>query len=122
MKLQIQPLTTLCDERINIRISDLPPFGKVKTSASMSFPWAKSVEYESDACFTADSSGNLDLSKQGPDSGSYDFIDSMGLILSLKRVCQICLALFICKYHELLYTEQAVWICLHVPKEPGNCQ
>ena len=86
MKFQIQPLTTLCDERINIRIFDLPPFGKVKISASMSFPWAKSVEYESDACFTADSSGNLDLSKQRPDSGSYDFIDSMGLILSLKRV------------------------------------
>jgi pimeloyl-ACP methyl ester carboxylesterase len=86
MKLQIQPLTTLCDERINIRISDLPPFGKVKIRASMSFPWAKSVEYESYACFTADSSGNLDLSKQRPDSGSYDFIDSMGLILSLNRV------------------------------------
>jgi pimeloyl-ACP methyl ester carboxylesterase len=86
MKIQIKPLTTLCDERINIRIFDLPPFGKVKIRASMSFPWAKSVEYESEACFTADSSGNLDLSKQRPDSGSYDFIDSMGLILFLKRV------------------------------------
>jgi pimeloyl-ACP methyl ester carboxylesterase len=86
MKLQIQPSTALCDERITIRVSDLPPSEKVKMRASMSFPWAKSVEYESDACFTADSSGHLDLSKQGPDSGSYDFIDSMGLILSLRRV------------------------------------
>jgi pimeloyl-ACP methyl ester carboxylesterase len=85
MKFQIQPLTTLCDERIDIRILELPPFGKVKISASMIFPWAKSVEYESHACFTADASGTLDLSKQRPDSGSYDFIDSMGLILSLKR-------------------------------------
>jgi pimeloyl-ACP methyl ester carboxylesterase len=85
MKLQIQPLTALCDERINIRVSDLPPSGKVRISASMSFPWAKSVEYESDACFTADPSGNLDLSKQRPDSGSYDFMDSMGPVLSLKR-------------------------------------
>jgi dienelactone hydrolase len=86
MKLQIQPLTTLCDERIGIRIFDLPPFGKVRISASMSFPWAENVKYESDACFTVDSSGSLDLSKQRPDSGSYDFTDSMGLILSLKRV------------------------------------
>lgn len=85
MKFQIRPSTTLCDERINIRISNLPPFGKVKVSASMSFPWATGVEYESDACFTADSSGNLDLSKQRPDSGSYGFIDSMGLILSFSK-------------------------------------
>jgi pimeloyl-ACP methyl ester carboxylesterase len=86
MNFQIQPLTALCDERIDIRISDSPPSGKVRISASMVFPWAESVEYESDACFTADSSGNLDLSKQRPDSGSYDCIDSMGLVLSLKRV------------------------------------
>jgi dienelactone hydrolase len=86
MNIQILPLTTLCDERINICISNLPPFGKVKISASMILPWAKGVEYESDAWFTADSSGNLDLSKQRPDSGNYDSIDSMGLILSLKRI------------------------------------
>jgi hypothetical protein len=47
-------------------------------------PWAKNVKYESEACFTADSSGIPDLSKQKPDSGSYEFIDSMGLVLSLK--------------------------------------
>jgi dienelactone hydrolase len=86
MKFQIQPLTALCDERINFRIFDLPPFGKVKINASMSIPWAENVKYESFACFTADSNGHLDLSEQKPDSGSYDFIDSMGLILSLKRV------------------------------------
>jgi pimeloyl-ACP methyl ester carboxylesterase len=86
MKIQIQPLTALCDERIDICIFDLPPFGKVRIRASMSFPWAEGVEYESDACFTADSSGGLDLSKQKPDSGSYDYTDSMGLILYLKRV------------------------------------
>jgi len=85
MDFQILPLKTFCDERINIRISNLPPFGKVNIIASMSFPWAMSVEYESSAWFTADSSGSLDLSKQRPDSGSYDSIDSMGLFLSLKR-------------------------------------
>jgi dienelactone hydrolase len=86
MKLQIQPLVALCDERLSICVSELPPFSKVKISAYMYYPWAKNVIFESVAWFTADSNGNLDLSKQKPDSGSYDFVDSMGLILSLKRV------------------------------------
>jgi pimeloyl-ACP methyl ester carboxylesterase len=86
MILHIEPSTALCDQRMRIRVLDLPPSGKVRIRVSMSFPWAESVEYQSDACFTADSSGTLDLSKRKPDSGSYDFADSMGLILSLKRV------------------------------------
>lgn len=86
MKLEIRPLVALCDEKVNICISELPPSGKVKISASMSFPWAKIIKYESFALFTVDSSGNLDLSKQKPDSGTYDFIDSMGLIVSMRRV------------------------------------
>jgi pimeloyl-ACP methyl ester carboxylesterase len=85
MKLTIEPLVALCDERLSINISELPPFGKVKLHAFLSFPWAKGVEYESDAWFTADSDGNLALSRQIPDSGSYDFEDGMGLLLSLKR-------------------------------------
>lgn len=84
MKLQAQPLMALCDERINICVIELPSFGKVKISASMCLPWAKNVLYESFAWFTADSSGIVDLSKQKPDSGTYDFIDSMGLIVSMK--------------------------------------
>ncbi len=84
MKLQIEPLAALCDKKVGISVSGLPPFGKVKISASMCLPWAKSVLYESFAWFTADSSGNLDLSKQKPDSGTYDFVDSMGLIASMK--------------------------------------
>jgi esterase/lipase len=84
MKLHIQPLVALCDEKINICVSELPPFSKVKISASMCLPWAKSVLYESFAWFTADANGRVDLSKQKPDSGTYDFADSMGLIVSVK--------------------------------------
>jgi hypothetical protein len=86
MKLEVWPQKALCDERTNFIVSDLPSSGKVKINATLIFPWAKNVRYESEAYFTADSYGNLDLSKQKPDSGSYDFIDSMGLIVSLKRV------------------------------------
>jgi esterase/lipase len=85
MKLEIQPLMALCDQKINIQVSELPPFEKVKIMASMKLPWAKNLNYESFAFFTSDLNGNLDLSKQKPDSGDYDFVDSMGLIISLKR-------------------------------------
>ena len=86
MKLDIQPLVALCDQKIDIRVSDLPAHGKVKISAMLRLPWAKSVLYESAAWFTADADGRVDLARQKPDSGSYDFIDSMGLIVSMKRV------------------------------------
>lgn len=84
MELHIQPLVALCDQKINFSISELPPNGKVKISASMRLPWARSVLYESSAWFTADGNGQVDLAYQKPDSGSYDFVDSMGLIVSMK--------------------------------------
>lgn len=85
MKLQIRPLLSLVDEKIDICVSELSPFCKVKISASMSLPWAKDVTFESFAWFTADSAGKVDLSKQKPDSGTYDFIDSMGLVVSMTN-------------------------------------
>jgi dienelactone hydrolase len=85
MKLEIHSLVALCDEKINIYVSGLPSFGKIKINASMSLPWSKYEKYESYAWFTADINGNLDLSTQKPDSGTYNFIDSMGLIVSMKR-------------------------------------
>ena len=84
MKLKVEPLIALCDEKITICIAELPPFGKVKIEASMRFPWANSVLFESFAFFTANADGIVDLAKQKPDSGSYDFVDSMGLIVSMK--------------------------------------
>jgi hypothetical protein len=35
MKLNIQPLVALCDEKLSICVSEVSPFSKVKTSASM---------------------------------------------------------------------------------------
>ena len=84
MKLQIQSAVALADKKVDIRISELPPFDRVKVGASMRLPWASSVLFESAASFTADENGQVDLAKQKPDSGSYDFIDSMGLIVSMK--------------------------------------
>lgn len=84
MKLHLYPLVALCDEKVSICLSELPPFGKVKMKASVCIPWAKDVRLESTAYFTADNNGCIDLSKQKPDSGDYNSIDSMGLISSVK--------------------------------------
>lgn len=86
MKVQIKPTIALVDEKVEITITELPPGEKVKLTAFMHFPWAVCEKYESFAWFTADSNGNVDLSKQKPRSGTYDYIDSMGLIASLKKV------------------------------------
>jgi hypothetical protein len=86
MKLETQPLVALCDEKVNIRVTELPSSGKVKISASMILPWGESIKYESFAWFTADPSGTLDLSTQKPDSGSYGFPNSMGLVDSMRKV------------------------------------
>lgn len=86
MKLQIKPKVALIDERINISVTELTPGEKLKITASMHFPWAVGEKYESFALFTADSNGNVDLSKHKPDSGTYDYIDSMGLIASLQKI------------------------------------
>lgn len=84
MKLDIQPMVSLCDEKLTISVSGLPPAGKVKISASFCYPWAKTVKCESFAWFTADAAGKIDLSRQKPDSGTYDYVDSMGLFSSVE--------------------------------------
>lgn len=85
MKLHITPTIGLIDEKISIHVTELPPGGKLKVTASMHFPWAVSEKYESFAWFIADSNGHVDLSKQKPDSGTYDYIDNMGLVASLRK-------------------------------------
>ncbi len=84
MKIQISPQVALCDEKLDFVVTGLQPFDNVKISATMCLPWAEDVLYESYACFTAGPDGTVDLSRQKPEKGSYDFIDSMGLVVSMK--------------------------------------
>jgi dienelactone hydrolase len=74
----------LCDQKIDICASDLPAHSKVKISVSLRLPWANDVLYESTAWFMTDADGKVDLSRQKPVSGSYDYIDPMGLIDSVR--------------------------------------
>lgn len=85
MRLCITPIRALFDQKIKIKVCELPPRGKVTLKATMSYPWAKSLVFESTAVFTADEKGVVDLEKQAPDSGDYNGVDSMGLITSMRH-------------------------------------
>jgi pimeloyl-ACP methyl ester carboxylesterase len=84
MKLEILPEKALVDTKLNIKITGVTPESRVKVGVSLRLPWASDVEYESSAWFTADTNGQVDPAKQKPDEGSYDFIDPMGLVVSVK--------------------------------------
>jgi hypothetical protein len=83
MELAVEPVVAMCDEKVAISISGLPPGGRVKLEASMRLPWAQSVEFESSAWYIAGADGLVDPGKQKPDSGSYDEADGMGLLGSM---------------------------------------
>lgn len=67
------------DDRIEIQIYDLQPGQPVTLSAHIE-------EYELSSCasFIADENGEVNVEKQTPVSGSYDWCDPMGLIWTLR--------------------------------------
>jgi hypothetical protein len=67
---------------------------------------AKQVAYGSHAWFTADAAGKLDVANQKPDSGSYDFVDPMGLIVSMTRPGSASLA----DIAEGISPEESIWV------------
>ena len=85
MKLTAVPTSALADEPIRIDVSALAPGTAVHLRASMALPWAPTVRYHSEATFRADAEGRVDLARQRPESGSYDWVDPMGLITSMSR-------------------------------------
>jgi hypothetical protein len=84
MKFNVDKIISMCDQMVAISLIDVPLNGKVRIDAIMSFPWAEKAIFRSHAYFIADGNGIVDLSKQVPESGSYDYADSMGLISSLQ--------------------------------------
>jgi len=86
MEIHVDKPVSMADSKLEIFVSGLPPKGRLKLQATMSVPWAKSVEFGSEAEFTADENGTVDLSKQAPASGDYQEASSMGLITSMRFV------------------------------------
>jgi len=85
MKLSVVPTSALADVPVRIEVSELAPEAMTHLQASMALPWAPTVAYRSEATFRADPAGRVDLGAQRPESGSYDWIDPMGLITSMTR-------------------------------------
>lgn len=86
MNLHAAPLMALIDEKLTIAVTGVAPGDKVTLTTAMCLPWEASEKYEGYATFTADENGKVDLSIQKPVDGSYDWIDSMGLITSMQKV------------------------------------
>ena len=85
VKIDISPAVTLADEPFHVTVRDVPPGASVRVTARMALPWAPDQPYASDATFLADESGSVDVDRQAPVVGSYDFVDGMGLVASFGR-------------------------------------
>jgi dienelactone hydrolase len=77
-QLQISQKESLVDERLSIRVTGCQPGSVVKIQACISI-----LKKSSEATFKTDENGELDLDKHAPISGSYDWVDGMGLIWSM---------------------------------------
>lgn len=83
-QLMVQPVRSRVDEVLSICLAGLRP-GQTATirAATISYP---NQPLASSATFVADEKGQVDLGMQKPISGSYDWIDPMGLICSMQPV------------------------------------
>jgi len=84
IKISVMPVQALMDDRLTIRISELPPRRRITISAQ-----SKSHDqhyWRSNAVFRAGVDGRLDLSAQAPQQGSYTGVDAMGLFWSMQPV------------------------------------
>ncbi|MBN1317527.1 MAG: acyl-CoA thioesterase/BAAT N-terminal domain-containing protein [Anaerolineales bacterium] len=79
MNLTVNPSHSLVDEEISLVLSGLKPGQPVTVSACV-----EEYELSSFATFVAGENGEVNLGKQAPVSGSYDWCDSMGLVWTLK--------------------------------------
>ncbi len=72
----------MLDQRLTIRIYGLNPKTTVRVSAKSKAQ--DSLWWRSEALFTVDERGQVDLDHQAPQSGSYGGIDGMGLFWSMR--------------------------------------
>lgn len=81
-QLIITPATAQIDEPLTIRLSGVEPGQSVSFQAS-TFDQGGQI-LASSAVFMADSEGCIDLGRCKPLSGSYDWVDAMGLIFTME--------------------------------------
>lgn len=79
--LEVTPSSSLLDEPVRIRVTGLSPGQRVELTARMTGPDGRS--WSSEATFTADGEGVVDLDRDAPESGDYAGVDGMGLIAAM---------------------------------------
>ena len=79
--LTIEPASALLDEPVDIRLTGLVPGAEVTLTATMTDHFDR--RWRSEATFTADDAGVVDVATQAPVAGSYDGVDPMGLFWSM---------------------------------------
>ncbi|WP_059106153.1 acyl-CoA thioesterase/bile acid-CoA:amino acid N-acyltransferase family protein [Shouchella shacheensis] len=80
--LTISPEMALVDETLCIQVTGCSPYQSILIRARATDEENK--PFVSRAYFTANDQGNVNLSKQKPDRGSYDEVDPMGLFWSME--------------------------------------
>jgi len=81
MRLEITPEHPALDTELTIRVSELPPASRVTLHAHSTD--ATGQAWVSQATFTADRDGLVDLRRDTPAAGSYRAADPMGLVWSM---------------------------------------
>jgi dienelactone hydrolase len=81
MRIDIRPEHPALDTELAIRVRDLPPDGRVTVHAESTD--AAGRTWTSQATFTADRGGLVDLRRDAPAAGSYQGADGMGLVWSM---------------------------------------
>ena len=82
--LQVQPETVPVDMPARISVSGIAPGQHATISATLRLDSTHVLS--SRAIFRADARGRIDLTRHAPESGSYERVDSMGLIWSVTPV------------------------------------
>jgi len=78
------PLVSLADEVIRVRLSGLTP-GLLVTLRARTVDDLDHV-WESTSRFTADAGGTIDFSRQAPECGSYEGVEPMGFLWSMRPI------------------------------------
>jgi hypothetical protein len=82
MKLHVDPAGGLVDQEVAIRLSDCPPHTRITITASTVDD--SGHQWRSCATFVADAHGCIDVTRQSPQSGTFDGVDPMGLFWSMQ--------------------------------------
>jgi dienelactone hydrolase len=82
--LLVEPASALLDEPVVIRLTGLAPGEGVTLTATMTDHFDR--RWQSEATFTADRAGVVDVSTQAPIAGTYVGVEPMGLFWSMVQV------------------------------------